>query len=104
MLRDRITIERSTFTRNQDGSENLSWSVIWRGRARVEQSSGTQSNLNGETFNTVTKRVTIRTKPAIRDIPSQLRVLIDSRYYRILSIDVRQTDMATIMIVELINQ
>ena len=104
LLRDRITIERSKITRNADGSENIVWNPLWTGRARVEQTSGNMANLSGETFNQVTKRITIRTKPAINEVPSSIRVLYLGRFYRVLSLDVRVVDMATILIVELINQ
>lgn len=104
LLRDRITLEKATVTRNDDGSESIAYTTRWSGRAKVEQSSGTMVNANGETFNTITKRITIRTKPAITELPSMLRVSYAGKYYRVLSIDARITDMATIMIVELINQ
>ena len=104
LLRDRIVLEKATVSRNEDGSESIAWTTLWSGRARVEQSSGTMVNSNGETFNTIAKRITIRTKPAINEIPSMLRVSTGGNYYRVLSIDARITDMATIMIVELINQ
>lgn len=104
LLRDIVAIERATITRNADsGEEILGWSQIWRGRARVEFSSGTQMLENNETLNTITRKVTIRTKPAFTDPLSKLRMVIGTQYYRLLSMDVRVTDMATIFIVELIN-
>jgi hypothetical protein len=69
----------------------------------VEFSSGTQLLENNETWNTITRKVTIRTKPVFTEPLSKLRMVIDSKYYRLLSMDVRVTDMATICIVELIN-
>ena len=59
---------------------------------------------NNETINTITRKVTIRTKPVFSDKLTTLRIKIGSDYYRILSRDIRDTDMATIMIVELINE
>jgi hypothetical protein len=48
--------------------------------------------------------VTIRTKPAFNEKLSNLRILIDGEYYRILAKDVRSRDMATIFTCELINE
>jgi len=104
LLRDIIVIEKTSVNRNSDGSEVLKWTQRWRGRARVEQSAGSLVINNGETFNTITKKITIRTKPVFDDVPSTLRVVYKGQKYRVLSIDPRITDMATIMIVELINQ
>ena len=105
LLRDKVTVERSIVTYNADnGEQQLSWTVVWSGRARVEYSSGSQLVSNNETINTITKRVTIRTKPAFNDKLSQLRMLIDGEYYRILAKDVRHKDMATIFTCELINE
>ena len=105
LLRDKVTVERSIITYNADnGEQQLSWTVVWSGRARVEYSSGSQLVSNNETINTITKRVTIRTKPAFNDKLSQLRMLIDGDYYRILAKDVRHKDMATIFTCELINE
>ena len=105
LLRDKITIERSVVTYNADnGEQQLSWQPVWSGRAKVEFSSGSQLVSNNETINTITKRVTIRTKPAINEKLSNLRILIDGEYYRILAKDVRHKDMATIFTCELINE
>lgn len=105
LLRDRITIERSDVSYNSDhGEQVLAWSVVWSGRAKVDFSSGSQLVSNNETINTITKRVTIRTKPAFNEKLSNLRILIDGEYYRILAKDVRSRDMATIFTCELINE
>ena len=84
--------------------QEYAWVKAWRGRARVEFSSGTQMLENNETINTLTRKVTIRTKPAFTDKLSTIRIKIGADFYRILSRDIRDTDMATIMIVELINE
>lgn len=105
LLRDKITIERSTITYNADNGEQvMAWSVVWSGRAKVDFSSGSQLVSNNETINTISKRVTIRTKPAFNQKLSDLRMLIDGEYYRILAKDVRSKDMATIFTCELINE
>jgi head-tail adaptor len=105
LLREIVTLERTTITRNPKTGEQITgWSQVWRGRARVEFSSGTQLVENSETLNRVTRRVTIRTKPTFAGKLSEFRLLIDGDYYRILSRDRRVQDMATIMIVELINE
>lgn len=104
LLRDKITIERSSVSVNaENGEQIMVWSSIWEGRARVEFSSGSQMVSNNETINTITKRVTIRTKPAFNEKLSTLRMLIDGEYYRILAKDIRAKDMATIFTCELIN-
>lgn len=105
LLRDKITIERSSVTYNADNGEQvMSWQVVWKGRAKVDFSSGGQMVSNNETINTISKRVTIRTKPAFNEKLSNLRMLIDGEYYRILAKDVRMKDMATIFTCELINE
>ena len=104
-LRDRVSIERSYVTKNSsNGEELLEWNTIWTGRAKVDFSSGTQLVSNNETLNTITKRVTIRTKPSFNEKLSTLRLLIDGEYYRILAKDVRPRDMATLFTCELINE
>ena len=105
LLRDKVTIERSTVSVNsENGEQIIVWSVIWSGRAKVDFSSGSQLVSNNETINTISKRVTIRTKPAFHEKLSNLRMLIDGEYYRILAKDVRARDMATIFTCELINE
>lgn len=105
LLRDKIAIERSTVSVNaENGEQVLVWSLIWSGRAKVDFSSGSQMVSNNETINTISKRVTIRTKPAFNEKLSNLRMVIDGEYYRILAKDVRSRDMATIFTCELINE
>ena len=105
LLRDKITIERSDVTHNTENGEQVtSWQQVWSGRAKVAFSSGSQLVSNNETINTITKKVTIRTKPAFNEKLSNLRILIDGEYYRILAKDVRSRDMATIFTCELINE
>ena len=105
LLRDKITIERSDVTINTENGEQVtSWQQVWSGRAKVDFSSGSQLVSNNETINTMTKKVTIRTKPAFNEKLSNLRILIDGEYYRILAKDVRSRDMATIFTCELINE
>lgn len=105
LLRNKITIERSDVTHNTDNGEQVtSWQQVWSGRAKVDFSSGSQLVSNNETINTITKTVTIRTKPAFNEKLSNLRILIDGEYYRILAKDVRSRDMATIFTCELINE
>lgn len=105
LLRDKITIERSDVTHNTENGEQVtSWHQVWSGRAKVDFSSGSQLVSNNETINTITKNVTIRTKPTFNEKLSNLRILIDGEYYRILAKDVRSRDMATIFTCELINE
>ena len=105
LLRDKITIERSDVTHNTENGEQVtSWQQVWSGRAKVDFSSGSQLVSNNETINTITKKGTIRTKPAFNEKLSNLRILIDGEYYRILAKDVRSRDMATIFTCELINE
>ena len=104
LLREIIEVHRSVETQSATtGEQQLTWKRIWRGRARVQFSSGTQLLENQETVNVVTRKVTIRTKPYFRGALSTLRVKIGDDMYRILSRDIRITDQATILIVELIN-
>lgn len=105
LLRDIVTIERSEDTVNPTNGEQIqNWIQVWKGRAKVDFSSGGQMVVNGETVNRITKKVTIRTKPAFQDKLSMLRIVIAGDVYRILAKDVRGRDMATIFTVELINE
>ena len=105
LLRDFVDLYQSVTTVSETSGEQIrSWNLLWHGRAKVEYSSGTQLMENNETFNTITRKITIRTKPLFTQNPSDLQVRIGSDRYRILSRDVRTWDMATILIVELINQ
>lgn len=104
LLREIIEVHHSVETRSAiSGEQQLTWQLLWRGRARVQFSSGTQLLENNETVNVVTRKVTIRTKPFFEGALSTLRVKIGTDWYRILSRDIRITDQATILIVELIN-
>lgn len=104
-LKDIIEIEQSVDSVNSDNGEQLqTWQRIWRGRAKVDFSSGSQILVNGETVNRITKKVTIRTKPAFNAKLSMLRIIINGDMYRILSKDVRSRDAATIFTCELINE
>ena len=103
-LRDIISIEEAIDSVNPDNGEQIrSWKEIWRGRAKVDFSSGTQGLSNGETVNRITKKVTIRTKPKFSAKLSNMRIVVAGDAYRILAKDVRGRDMATIFTVELIN-
>lgn len=104
LLREIIEVHQSVETRSETtGEQLLTWRRIWRGRARVQFSSGTQILENNETVNLVTRKVTIRTKPYFQAPLSKLRVKIGDDMYRILSRDIRIIDQATILIVEIIN-
>ena len=104
-LKDIIAIVKAVDGVNPDNGEQLrTWQQIWRGRAKVDFSSGTQSVINGETVNRITKKVTIRTKPAFNEKLSMLRIVINGDPYRILSKDVRSRDQATIFTCELLNE
>lgn len=105
LLRDIITIEKAEDAVNpQNGEQLQTWVQVWRGRAKVDFSSGSQVVTNGETVNRMTKKVTIRTKPTWTEKLSMLRIVMDGDAYRILAKDVRGRDMATIFTVELINE
>lgn len=104
-LRDIISIEKAVEgTNSLNGEQTMVWNQVWKGRAKVDFSSGTQAVINGETVNRITKKVTIRTKPSFIEKLSLFRMLINGDYYRILAKDVRMRDMATIFTVELINE
>lgn len=105
LLRDIVTIEKAEDAVNPANGEQIqTWVQIWKGRAKVDFSSGSQAVSNGETLNRITKKVTVRTKPAFSEKLSMLRMIIDNDSYRILAKDVRGRDMATIFTVELINE
>jgi head-tail adaptor len=105
LLKDIVVIERAEdYTNPENGEQLRKWVQAWRGRAKVDFSSGSQTVVNGETVNRITKKVTIRTKPAFNDKLSMLRLVINGDCYRILAKDVRGRDMATIFTCELINE
>lgn len=105
LLRDIISIERAEEVVNKSNGEQIrTWNEIWKGRAKVDFSSGNQVLINGETVNRITKKVTVRTKPVFSEKLSMLRVIISGDAYRILAKDVRSRDMSTIFTVELINE
>ena len=92
-LKDIIEIQKAVETANADnGEQRMSWQQLWRGRAKVDFSSGGQTVVNGETINRITKKV------------SMLRIVNNGDNYRILAKDVRRQDMATIFTCELINE
>lgn len=104
LLRDIIAIERAEDSVNPANGEQIrTWVQVWKGHAKVDFSSGSQTVSNGETVNYITKRVTIRTKPSFDDRLSMLRIVINGDCYRILAKDVRSRDMAIIFTCELIN-
>ena len=104
-LKDIIEIQKAVETANADNGEQLLlWERLWRGRAKVDFSSGGQIVVNGETVNRITKKVTIRTKPSFNEKLSMLRIVINGDNYRILAKDVRSRDLATIFTCELINE
>lgn len=105
LLKDIVEVQRAEDALDPDNGEQLrTWVILWRGRAKVDFSSGSQAVVNGETVNRITKKVTIRTKPAFTDKLSMLRIVINGDSYRILAKDVRGRDMATIFTCELINE
>lgn len=101
LLKDFVKIETPVRTATRYGSQETTWSEYWSGRAWVRFSSGTQVVENGETFNRVTKKVTIRYKT---DVQSKMRLVINEKKYRILSIDESRSDQSTTLTVELINE
>lgn len=105
LLRDTIVIERAEDSVNAANGEQMrTWVPVWKGRAKVDFSSGSQTVSNGETINVITKKVTVRTKPSFDGKLSMYRIVADGDNYRILAKDVRSRDMATIFTCELINE
>lgn len=105
LLRDTIVIERAEDSVNPANGEQMrTWVQVWKGRAKVDFSAGSQTVSNGETINLITKKVTIRTKPSFNGLLSMYRIVADGDNYRILAKDVRPRDMATIFTCELINE
>lgn len=101
LLRDRITLEEAVVTRDKYGAQNTEWASVWSGRAWVRFSSGSQVVLNGETQNTITRKITIRTRFAVNH---RMRIVYGQDHYRILSIDDSALDRSKTMTVELINE
>lgn len=100
-MRDIITVEKQTTTRDDFGGETLSWVTFWKGRAWVRYGTGSQKSINGEVETLITKKIVVRNRP---DFTLDMRILIDDRHYRILSLDNNRQDMSTTFIVELINE
>ena len=105
LLRDKITIERSDVTHNTENGEQgdiVAASVEWSRKGGLHPAHSWCQTMRPST--PLQKKVTIRTKPAFNEKLSNLRILIDGEYYRILAKDVRSRDMATIFTCELINE
>ena len=100
-MRDMITVESMTMTRDDTGGQQRQWSTYWRGKAWVRFSSGGRKSVDGEIINTMTKKVTVRHHPAFRP---DMRLVIEGLRYRILSIDTNKRDMSVTFTVELINE
>lgn len=101
LLRDRITLEQPVSTRDKYGAQNQSWTTVWSGRAWVRFANGTQVVLNGETVNTITRKITIRTRFRVTH---SMRITFGEDHYRILNIDDSALDRSKTMTVELINE
>lgn len=99
-MRDIITVEKLMITRDAFGGQERVWTEFWKGKAWVRFSSGSRKVQNGETVNTMTKKVTVRLHP---DFTPDMRLDIYGLKYRILSIDRSRLDMSTTFTVELIN-
>ncbi len=100
-MRDIITVESMIIDRDEMGGQRQLWNPYWRGKAWVRFSSGARKVENGETVNTMTKKVTVRHHP--RFTPD-MRIDIGGLKYRILSMDVNRKDMSVTFSVELINE
>lgn len=100
-MRDIISVESQTITRDEMGGQTQEWKPYWRGKAWVRFSSGSRKAVNGEIVNTMTKKVTVRHHPRFSP---DMRLDIDGLKYRILSIDTSKKDMSTTFTVELINE
>lgn len=101
LLRDFITIEVAEITRDEFGAQVRLWKPHWKGRARVQYSSGSTSVQNGETVTSVTRRITIRARVSVS---TQMRITVGEQHYSILSIDDSSRDLSKVMICELINE
>ena len=65
-LKDFIAIEMAVDTANPNNGEQLrTWQQIWRGRAKVDFSSGTQSVINGDPYRILSKDVRSRDQATI---------------------------------------
>lgn len=101
LLDDYIEIQSCVTTRDAYGSEIQTWETHWKGRARVQFASGRRFDNNGEMFNAMTRRITLRRQVGV-DV--KMRVLFNGQIYRIITIDGRRSDMSAVLTCELINE
>lgn len=101
LLKDYIEVLRCVTTRDDFGGEIQQWISYWKGRARVQFASGRRIEDNGEIFNSVTKKVTVRKQIGV-DV--KMRVRYNDQLYRIITIDSRRSDMSAVLTCELINE
>lgn len=101
LLTDRIIIRKPLVERDTYGAEVIRWEVVYDGRAWVRFSSGTQRFKNGETVNTVTKKVVMRYRPGFDE---SMRIEVEGSQYRILSKDRSRKEQSWTFVVELINE
>lgn len=101
LLNDTIELIECVTTRDAFGAEVQTWQSHWKGRARVQFSSGKRFNDNGEIFNTTTRKITVRKQVGV-DV--KMRVIYNGQQYRIITIDSRRSDMSAILTCDLINE
>lgn len=82
-MRYKIVIQQVTKTKDDYGAETLVWSTYKTLKAAKKDMGGTQVLNNNEIFNTNTIELTTHYRDGIN---TEMRVVLNNDYYRILSI------------------
>ena len=101
LLREQITINKPTVTRNDFGEESTTWSTVVTTRARVDFRNGTRAVEVNEVFNPYTVSFIIR---RYHGLDGYMRILWRGNQYRIMSINLDVTKQQQTIIAEVVNE
>lgn len=100
-MRDSITIQKLTTTKDSFGANTPLWVEKFTTRAQVTTNSGNRLNQNYEIIHTYNLTFTIR---LYHDVEESDRILYNGKKYRIISINKELYKQAITIIGELINE
>ncbi len=100
-LREIITVQSQTITKDSFGSNNTVWGNKFTTRAQITTNSGNREVQNNEIVNTYTLTFTIR---YYHEVEEANRILYNGKKYRILSVNKELVKQSVSIIGELINE
>lgn len=100
-LTDLIEIYRKTSARNEFGEKTIIYESIGKVRANVEHQLGSRTVENEEIWHNYTKTFKVRLNTDVKD---EDRILYDSHYYVVQSIDTDKHQQTITILTELINE